>query len=398
MARTLQFFQRFARKRARNDHQQRTCDRVLQSGNASYFRPRKTEDAASIQLFSTCPSSLTTPDHYVERVEAVSRWSEKAGCTGILVYTDNTLVDPWMVSQIIIQSTHSLSPLVAVQPIYMHPYSVAKMVWTAGVLYGRRMFLKMVAGGFKNDLIALGDATPHDSRYQRLVEYTLIIQQLLDGHAPVTMDGQFYKVNGLKLNSRLAPELRPGILVSGSSAAGLAAAREMGATPVKYPEPLDPDAVNATHENNHCGVRIGIVARARESDAWAVAHERFPADRKGQLTRQLANKVSDSAWHKQLAEIGKEEARDNGAQRGPYWLHPFENYQTNCPYLVGSYETVANELGKYINTGYRTFILDIPPTEEELDHVGVVFEAARQGLPEATRQGRLDATQQGMSS
>ncbi len=326
-----------------------------------------------LQLFSTCPSSLTTPDGYLKRVADVARWSENAGCTGILIYTDNTLVDPWMVSQVILQNTASLCPLVAVQPVYMHPYSVAKMVWSAGVLYGRKMFLNMVAGGFKNDLIALGDATPHDSRYQRLVEYTLIIRQLLDGDAPVTMDGQFYKVSGSKLGARLAPELLPGILVSGSSEAGLAAAREMGATPVKYPEPLaSTDATSRA--NSHCGVRIGIVARPREEDAWRVAHDRFPEDRKGQLTRQLASKVSDSAWHKQLAEVGK-----SGVAEGPYWLHPFENYQTNCPYLVGSYETVAEELHKYMDTGYSTYILDIPPTEEELDHIGAVFAAARKG-------------------
>jgi len=70
----------------------------------------------SLQVFSTCPSSLTTPDDYVHRIADVARWSEAAGCTGILVYTDNSLVDPWLVSQIIIQSTHSLCPLIAVQP------------------------------------------------------------------------------------------------------------------------------------------------------------------------------------------------------------------------------------------------------------------------------------------
>ena len=35
----------------------------------------------------------------------------------------------------------------------------------------------------------------------------------------------------------LAPELFPGILMSGSSEAGLAAARAVGATAVKYPKP-----------------------------------------------------------------------------------------------------------------------------------------------------------------
>lgn len=328
----------------------------------------------AIQIFSTCPSSTMAPDRYAERVAEVARWSERAGCAGILVYTDNSLVDPWLVSQVILQNTASLSPLVAVQPVYMHPYSVAKMISTLGCLYNRRVFLNMVAGGFKNDLVALGDTTPHDSRYRRLVEYTSILRQLLDSRGPITFDGEFYKVNALTLKPPLAPELYPGILVSGSSPAGMAAAAEIGATPIQYPEPLGPGAPIKPCASRTCGVRIGIVSRLREEDAWQVARDRFPADRKGQLTRQLASKISDSAWHKQLADVGQRGAE----MRGAYWLHPFENYQTNCPYLVGSYDKVAGELGKYIDHGFRTFILDIPPTEEELEHIGRVFQAAIQ--------------------
>jgi len=36
-----------------------------------------------------------------------------------------------------------------------------------------------VAGGFKNDLEALNDMTPHDRRYDRLIEYTSVIKELL---------------------------------------------------------------------------------------------------------------------------------------------------------------------------------------------------------------------------
>jgi alkanesulfonate monooxygenase len=333
---------------------------------------------ASLQVFSTCPSSLTTPDDYLHRIADVARWSEAAGCTGILVYTDNSLVDPWLVSQIIIQNTHSLCPLVAVQPVYMHPYSVAKMVSTIAFLHGRRVFLNMVAGGFKTDLAALNDTTPHDSRYHRLVEYTRIIQELLCKRSPVTFEGQFYNVKNLTLKPSLSPEFFPGVLMSGSSEAGMAAARETGAIAVQYPEPPRESTSEPPAERGPCGVRIGIVTRPRQEAAWEVALARFPEDRKGQLTRQLATKMSDSAWHRRLSEIGDQ----SGAARETYWLHPFENYQTNCPYLVGSYENVAEELSRYVQLGYRTFILDIPAGEVEFQHIGEVFQAAsrRAGL------------------
>jgi len=164
----------------------------------------------------------------------------------------------------------------------------------------------------------------------------------------------------------------PEILVSGSSDAGLAAARDMGAIAVKYPEPPDQCAAGAPDQDGSYGVRVGIIARSDEDEAWKVALERFPEDRKGQLTHQLAMKVSDSAWHKRLSEIGSQ----SSAKRDTYWLHPFETYKTFCPYLVGSYERVAAELARYMAAGYRTYILDIPAAEEELEHAGNVFRLA----------------------
>ena len=324
-----------------------------------------------VQLFSTCPSSAISPDRYIENVIRAARWSEDAGCAGILVYTDNSLVDPWLVSQVIVDCTESLAPLVAVQPAYMHPYSVAKMVSSIGFLYGRRVFLNMVAGGFKTDLASLGDRTPHDARYDRLVEYTRIIHRLLEGGSPVTSEGRFYQTVDLALNPALPPELFPGIFISGSSEAGLAAARAIGATAVKYPEPPERCSLNS-EVNGKFGVRVGIITRESGDDAWDVALERFPVDRQGQLAHQLAMKVSDSVWHKQLSQIG---SSLNG-KREVYWLGPFENYKTFCPYLVGSHRDVSIELGRYLAAGYKTYILDIPASREDLEHISAVFRLA----------------------
>jgi alkanesulfonate monooxygenase len=334
-------------------------------------------ERSRIEIFSTTPQSKDFPrETYVQQVIDVATWSEQAGCTAILVYTDNSIVDPWLVSNIILQNTKKLCPLVAIQPVYMHPYSVAKMVASFGHLYGRRLYLNMVAGGFKNDLIALHDTTPHDDRYTRLIEYTTIIKLLLSGPAPVTFEGKYYKVENLKMTPPLAPELFPGILMSGSSEAGLAAARAVGATAVKYPKPAKDCESDAPLDGEKSGVRVGIIARQKSADAWEIANQRFPGDRKGQLAHQMAMRVSDSVWHKQLSEMIKEV----GEVQGVYWMWPFQNYQTFCPYLVGSYEEVADEVSRYIRGGFKSFILDIPPTREELTHTQAVFDCARRGV------------------
>ncbi|HEX6178185.1 MAG TPA: LLM class flavin-dependent oxidoreductase, partial [Thermoanaerobaculia bacterium] len=296
-----------------------------------------------------------------------ARWSEQCGCTGMLVYSDNSIPDAWLIAQQIISSTKTLAPMIAVQPVYMHPYAAAKMVASLAWLHRRRVLLNMVAGGFRNDLEALNDTTAHDDRYSRLVEYTDVILALLRGAGPVSYAGKFYEIRNLRMTPAVSPDLVPEVFVSGSSDAGLAAAAALGATAVRYPKPSQEEAVLPTGD---WGLRVGIIARRRASEAWDVARERFPEDRRGQLTHELAMRVSDSQWHRDLSD------RPAETPESPYWLVPFQHYKTMCPYLVGSIDDVADEIARYIDLGFRKFILDIPPSLEDLVFTTAAFSRA----------------------
>ena len=333
---------------------------------------------AAIEVFSTCPPSKgEDPFAYRKQVADISRWSERAGCRGMLIYTDNGLVDPWLLAQFVIESTDQLCPLVAVQPVYMQPYSVARMVSSLASMYGRRIYLNMVAGGFVNDLKALDDETEHDDRYRRLVEYTTIATELLRGQAEFSFSGDYYVAQDLVLRPPLRSDLFPGVFVSGSSPAGAAAARALGATAVKYPKHWSEEMATDEAETIRLGMRVGILARPTADEAWHVALKRFPEDRKGQITHRLAMQVSDSRWHRQLSQLGERHYSDDH----PYWLGPFENYKTFCPYLVGSYSRVGEELCRYTALGFRTFILDVPREDEDFHHIAVAFAEALSSAP-----------------
>lgn len=324
-----------------------------------------------IKVFSTCPESRDTPPRaYRRQIADVARWSEAVGCEGILVYSENGIVDAWLASQVIVESTDRLAPLVAVQPVYMHPYTVAKMVSTLAHLYERRTYLNMIAGGFVNDLTALGDGIDHDRRYDRLTEYTQIIHSLTTSTVPVTVSGEFYSTHELRLQPPVPAELAPELMISGSSEAGLAAARALGAIAVKYPHPLHQE--QRLERSERSGMRIGIIARDDREQAWRDAYTRFPEDRGGQIAHHLAMQVSDSSWHRQLSQLAEEAARN----ATPYWLGPFRNYQTYCPYLVGAYDDVAAELAGFIERGFTYFILDIPGSEDELQNAAETFRRA----------------------
>jgi alkanesulfonate monooxygenase len=329
-----------------------------------------------IDLYTTCPSQHhgVDPEAFLQAVRDVSRWSDDAGCRGILVYTENNLLDPWLLAQTILQHTSRLSPLVAVQPVYMHPYTVAKMVSSLTYLYGRRISLNMVAGGFKNDLAALGDTTPHDRRYDRLVEYTTIILELLSSGPPVTFSGEFYQMEKCSLKPPLPKQFMPALTISGSSPPGVAAAQRLGAVTVRYPEPPEQCPSLAADSANRSGIRVGIIARNTEDEAWEVAYQRFPPDRAGQITHKLAMSTSDSVWHNRLSTLGR--SPEQTSTRTTYWLAPFENYKTFCPYLVGSYEQVACQLSRYLGAGYSTFITEVPESADDLAYIAHAFERA----------------------
>ena len=330
-----------------------------------------TFDDPDVTVFATCPPwDGAAGDDYLRRLVEVGRWSEAAGCRGSLVYTDNAQLDPWTVAGLLVEHTSTLEPLVAVQPIYMHPYTAAKLIASLGQLHARRCHLNFVAGGFTNDLKALNDPTPHDRRYDRLVEYAEIIRRLTDGDGPVTYAGDFYATTALALRPMLPPHLRPGFFLSGSSPAGRAAAQRLGATPVTYPAPAA-EMPDAAMQGIRGAVRLGIITRADEAAAWEEAADRFPPDRRGRLAHELARRVSDSHWHHNLS------TSDEQDQNTPYWLEPFRQSQTMCPYLVGSHERVAMELARYLKDGCQAFILDVPASPEDLEDIATAFAAAR---------------------
>ncbi|MEX2347257.1 MAG: LLM class flavin-dependent oxidoreductase [Balneolaceae bacterium] len=332
------------------------------------------------ELFTTTPQSVNFNEPtFADEVKKIATQSEANGYRGTLIYSDNRLADPWAITGFLLAETKSLLPMIALQPAYMHPYTVAKKISTLGLLYGRQISLNLIAGGFKNDLHSLGDYTEHDKRYQRLIEYTEIIQKLLASDRAVTYNGEFYTVKNLRLQPVLADELQPLYYLSGSSESAKNAAGKLGAKLIEYPEPH----LNYTGKLNgekiySKGIRIGVLARNSHNEAWDTARSRFPETREGALTHQLAKKTSDSSWHKKLSD---QEEMVNGKEP-VYWLGPFKNYNTFCPYLVGSYEEVTTEISYYLSAGCNTCILDIPVSSEELKHTKHVFKQAEALLPQ----------------
>ena len=131
-------------------------------------------------------------------------------------------------AQHIMAGTTRSSPLIAVNPVYMHPFTAAKFVSSFAQLYGRKVYLNMITGTAVSDLQGLGDEQSHADRYVRLGEFVALMRQLLASPRPVNFEGRFYRASNLQLRPRLPTELMPEFLIAGQSEAAQRVAKETG--------------------------------------------------------------------------------------------------------------------------------------------------------------------------
>ncbi len=230
-------------------------------------------------VYTTCPAStVDSPKQYLTRLRDVSRWTEAAGCRGFLVYADNSLTDVWLTAQTVIERTDTLVPMVAVQPVYTHPYAVAKAVASLAWLHERQVDLNLITGGFAKHLAELGDPLreDHDGRYRRLREFALIIRDLLSTQSPTIFHGDHYRVDKATFHPPLPPALAPRLFVSGNSPASREVTDSLDATRLTYPAHPD-DVGNAWRESAHAvGIRIGIIARETSAEPGKPPSHAFP--------------------------------------------------------------------------------------------------------------------------
>ena len=314
-------------------------------------------------IYTTCPElDGGQPRSIIRRVVETARWCESLGHDGMLIRSSNRLVDPWVIAQLLLHETESLRPVVTVQPLYMHPYAVAKKVATLAHVYGRSPDLYLVAGGSNTDLLALDDRVAHDDRYRRLAEYVEVITALLTAHRPITHVGECYRIYKPAALAPLADEQKPRFFMATCSRAGRRAAQELGALSVSSLGLGDGAAC----------ILLGLVVRGSSEEAWDVARARFPTDAAGRLAHGLDMAWSDSSWNERLGGLADSHALNSDG----LWLGPFENRQSRSPYLVGDIRTAVRGLQDALGAGARTFFLEPPHCRADVEQASEALERA----------------------
>jgi len=320
------------------------------------------------------PTRPATLDYLVE----VAKAADEAGFKFALVPVGTTCQDAWLASAVVAGRTEKLKFLVAMRPGFVAPTLAAKMSNTLDQLTGGRVLINVVTGGYPAELAADGDFTEHDERYARTQEFMQVVRKAWTEETRWEHEGTYYRVEGGNVFPRPYRRPYPPFYFGGASEA----ARKVGAEetdvyllwgetlPMVRERIADMRArAAAVGRTLRFGMRIHVIARETEAEAWAAADELVAHIPEGFQT----------AMDKILSRTDSEgEKRQQGMRKETEDLVIGPNLWTGIgkarvgvgAAIVGSGESVAARLKEYVDEGIETFILSGYPHLEEAQRFG----------------------------
>lgn len=296
--------------------------------------------------------------------------------TGLLLFQSNRgNLEPWVFAQAVLSHSKHLSPFIAVNPAYVHPFSAAKKILSLGSLYSRKMYINFITGTSATDLSTINEYLDHESRYERLIEYVDIVQHLLRDRRPLRFSGKYFSMENAQLSASLDPAVLPDFFVAGSSEHCVRANSILGTSRFQMAKEEDTLSGGRLMPQKRQGVHFGIVARPEHGEAVEAAVEMFGHPETAAEVFRHSMENTDAVWKKELAD-------KQAGSHSCYSLLPFRNFKSDCPYYIGSYEEVSDVIVRYIVNGTDNLVIEIPPAEKdrEFSHIRQVLTLARRKM------------------
>lgn len=298
---------------------------------------------------------------------------DELGYVGALLPTGRGCEDAWLVAASLLPVTQRMKFLVALRPGLISPALAAQMTATFDRLSNGRLLINVVTGGDPVELAGEGVHYDHDTRYAVTDEFLKIWRQLTSGEA-VNHKGDFFRLDDGKLILPTLQQPHPPLYFGGSSPAGHDVAARHADVYLTWGEPLVQVAEKladirkralAQGRQLRYGMRLHIIVRRTESEAWQAANE-------------LIQYVDQATIEKAQAVLSRYDSHGQQRMRALHYgnsesLIIAPNLWTGVGLvrggagtaLVGDPETVAQRLREYAALGIDTFILSGYPHLEE---------------------------------
>lgn len=318
----------------------------------------------------------------LDYIAEVARAAEISGFQGGLIPSFPMTDEPWAISSFLARETSTFRFMIAFQPGFLNPVVAARMTASLQRATGGRALYNVITGGGGPAQLWWGDVAGHDDRYARTTEFLDVLRGVWSGQR-FSYQGKFYQVENAALPTQLLGQEFPEIYFSGSSDAALASASKHAEYYLSWLEPFDQlrekfdrvkERTAALGRKIKCAVRVDIIARRTEEEAWREVQRGFESlsDAERERYKRFVQQTGDS--------VGASRQRNNAPKElnnyRDFIIHPnvwsglslLRGGQTQG--LVGSYEQVAERLDDLVKLGADAFILASTPHLEEAYRVG----------------------------
>jgi len=316
---------------------------------------------------------------YIDHLAQIAKAAESVGFLGGLIPSFPNTDDPWVISPLLARETKAFRFMIAYQPGFGNPVHFARASASLQRATGGRSLFNIITGGGGHAQLWWGDSFDHDDRYGRTSEWLDVFRGVWQNE-DFSYNGRFYQVENGGLPAHFRTEEFPDLWFSGSSEAALQVAARHADYYLSWLEPFDQLAdkfarvkarTAALGGEQKVSVRVDLVARKTEEEAWADVRQGF--ENVAERTReQWRGNRGDSVGAARLASLKPTEARHwEDLIIAPNLWSGFSLLRGGPAIgIVGSYEQCAERLDDLIRLGANGFILAGTPHLEEAWRVG----------------------------
>ena len=324
------------------------------------------------------------PERYpnIDYLVQVARTAEESGFDTILLPTqlfnntyseDAPYMDTWTVASAVGVLTERIRLLIAVKTGETDPVRLAKMGATLDQMTNGRMVFNITTGG--STQTRFGVTLGHDERYERTEEVMEILKGLWTNDR-FSYKGKYYFVENAVSSPKPVQKPYPPFYYAGVSEAAKKIAARLadvqlirGDIPERVAHEIE-DLERRVQERGRrirYGVRLNVIVRESEADAWASAEKLLSKVNPEVLRqREALRQVSDSV---QQGKIWSYLAKQDVI--GPnLWTGLAKVRGGQGTVLVGTPDQIADRLMEYVELGVSLFILAGYPQVEECRRVG----------------------------
>jgi alkanesulfonate monooxygenase len=273
--------------------------------------------------------------------------------------------------------SRTIKPLIAARPGYINPVLLAKMVSTFDQLSGGRICINLIAG--LSDEQSAGDGLRYtkEDRYALMDEEVTILKTLWTATAPIDFDGQFYTLRKASITPPIHQKPYPKFYLGGGSPEAWEVSAKHSDVHLfwgDHPDRVAADMVKiralaakyGRDKEIGFGMRLQIICREKEQDAWEAAR-RLIGSANRELLDRTATQYATSAANRRMQELARLE---DDLIMPHLWTGITKVRAGAGVAVVGDPQQCADTLQKFIDIGCRSFCLSGYLHDEEAERFG----------------------------